>query len=168
MNITFQFLSEKNLDTIVDAFKKANWIKGRSIFETYLKEQSNHVRVVWLAFLNQEFAGYITLKWQSKYMPFAKEDIPEIMDLNVLPDFRGRGIASQLLNIAEQEAFTKCKTVGIGVGLYKDYGIAQKLYIRSGYLPDGNGLTYGYQSVTPGSKVIVDDDLVLWFRKTRD
>lgn len=166
MNIAIQFISEQNLDTIVEAFKKANWIKERSIFETYLNEQTNHQRVVWLAYLKHQFAGYITLKWQSKYMPFAKEHIPEIMDLNVLPEFRERGIASNLLKIAEKEAFTKSKTVGIGVGLYKDYGAAQKLYINSGYVPDGNGLTYDYQFVKPGSRVIVDDDLVLWFRKT--
>lgn len=165
MNISIKPFSKEHIDTIVNAFKKANWIKERSIFETYLNEQTNHQRVVWLAYLKQQFAGYITLKWQSKYMPFAKEHIPEIMDLNVLPEFRGRGIASNLLNIAEQEAFTKSKTVGIGVGLYKDYGTAQKLYIKSGYIPDGNGLTYDYQFATPGSTVIVDDDLVLWFRK---
>ena len=38
----------------------------------------------------------------------------------------------------------------IGVGLYNDYGRAQKLYVHLGYVPDGHGVTYAYQSIVPG------------------
>jgi len=34
-----------------------------------------------------------------------------------------------------------------------------------GYLPDGYGVTYNYQSVIPGDSAPLDDDLVLWFTK---
>ena len=57
------------------------------------------------------------------------------------------------------------KQIGIGVGLYKDYGFAQKLYVRMGYIPDGNGITYNYQPVKAGDSYPVDDDLLLWFKK---
>jgi hypothetical protein len=57
------------------------------------------------------------------------------------------------------------KQVGIGVGLYKDYGFAQKLYVRIGYIPDGNGVTYKYQPATSGDSCPVDDDLIIWFKK---
>lgn len=54
--------------------------------------------------------------------------------------------------------------VGIGVGLYQDYGAAQRLYFRLGYSPDGRGITYKCKSVTPGESYPVDD-LILWLRK---
>ena len=40
---------------------------------------------------NDEFAGYVTLKWQSQYPSFKAQNIPEIMDLNVLPACRKIG-----------------------------------------------------------------------------
>ena len=57
------------------------------------------------------------------------------------------------------------KQLGIGVGLYKDYGQAQKLYVQMGYTPDGMGVTYKYQPVVPGKSYFVDDDLVIWLKK---
>ena len=91
--------------------------------------------------------------------------MPEISDLNVLPTFRKNGIGSTLIEQCEELAATKSDLVGIGVGLYADYGLAQKLYIKLGYTPDGHGITYDYQPVIPGHKYTVDDDLTLWFTK---
>lgn len=40
------------------------------------------------------------------------------------------------------EAATKSAAIGIGVGLYAGedggYGAAQRLYVKRGYIPDGN------------------------------
>ncbi len=55
--------------------------------------------------------------------------------------------------------------IGIGVGLYKDYGSAQRLYCKKGYIPDGHGVQYQYQPVAPGSMIRADDDLLLFFTK---
>lgn len=55
--------------------------------------------------------------------------------------------------------------IGIGVGLYADYGAAQRLYPKLGYRPDGRGITYREHPVAPGSSVPVDDDLVLWMTR---
>lgn len=65
----------------------------------------------------------------------------------------------------EDQASAYNTQVGIGVGLTPDYGNAQRLYVKCGYIPDGNGVTYQYQSVKWGVKYKVDDDLVLWFIK---
>ena len=69
------------------------------------------------------------------------------------------------MEVAEQLAATQSPIVGLGVGLYNDYGSAQKLYIKKGYIPDGYGVTYNYQAVIPGDSAPIDDDLVLWFTK---
>jgi GNAT superfamily N-acetyltransferase len=140
-----------------------------SLFEEYLKESESAERLIWVAFIHDRFAGYITLKWQSQYESFASDHIPEVMDLNVLPPFRKVGVGSMLLDIAEKEAATKSDIVGIGVGLYAGgdggYGSAQRLYVKRGYVPDGRGVTYNYQPTVPGNSYSLDDDLVLWFTK---
>ncbi|KTC84496.1 GNAT family N-acetyltransferase [Legionella brunensis] len=158
------FLSS-DITNIVDQFSKHHWPKLNSTFETYWCEQSNQERQMWLAFYEEQFAGYVTLKWSSLYPSFKEQNIPEIMDLNVLPPYRYQGIATALLDIAEKKASQHSPVVGLGVGLYRDYGSAQRLYIKRGYLPDGLGITYNYKSIEPGKKVTLDDDLILWFTK---
>jgi len=162
-------LQEDSIPMIVEAFQQANWPKPASLFETYLEEQKKGSRLVWLGFFEDQFAGYVTLKWQSSYPPFAADGIPEIMDLNVLPSFRKCGIGSYLLECAEQEAARQSDYVGIGVGLYGGadggYGAAQRLYVKRGYIPDGKGVTYHYQPAEPGHVYPLDDELVLWFTK---
>lgn len=168
-NLSIRELEEKDITLIVDAFKAANWDKPTSLFQKYFNEVTSNKRNVWLAFTQGEFAGYITLNWNSSYEYFKASHIPEIMDLNVMPSYRKIGIGSMLLDIAEKEASTKSDTVGIGVGLYAGsdggYGAAQRIYVKRGYVPDGKGITYNYQAVTPGKSYKVDDDLVLWFTK---
>jgi len=162
-------LIREDIIAISEAFKQIGWNKPASLFEGYLKEQEAEERIVWVAHFKGEFAGYVTLKWQSGYPSFKAENIPEIMDLNVLPHYRKMGVGSLLLDCAEKEALTKSQNIGIGVGLYagKDggYGAAQRLYIKRGYIPDGKGVTYNYQPTIPGNGYPLDDDLVLWFTK---
>ena len=169
-NISIRAFTISDISIIVDAFQKANWPKPAATFETYLQEQLAASRLVWVACVDNQFAGYVTLKWQSQYEPFATASIPEIMDLNVLPPFRKVGIGSMLLEKAEREAVTKSNTIGLGVGLYGGddggYGSAQRLYVKCGYLPDGKGVTYNYKLANPEKSYPLDDDLVLWFTKT--
>lgn len=162
-------LTLSDISFLVDAFQKANWQKPASLFEKYYQEQQQAERVVWLAYIQDQIAGYVTLKWTSLYEPFAQKQIPEIMDLNVLPSFRKFGIGSALLTAAEEKAASQHSHVGLGVGLYGGqdggYGQAQRLYIKRGYIPDGLGVTYDYKPVAPGKMVSLDDDLILWFTK---
>jgi len=163
--ISIRPFGDKDITLILTHFKKHHWEKLKSTFDNYLQEQNTNKRLVWLAFYNNEFAGYVTIKWESSYSSFNKEAIPEIMDLNVLPPYRNKGIASALLDQAENDISKKSNTAGIGVGLYEGYGNAQNLYIKRGYLPDRLGITYQYNRVNYAEAVSLDDDLVLWFTK---
>jgi aminoglycoside phosphotransferase (APT) family kinase protein/GNAT superfamily N-acetyltransferase len=160
-----RFLRQSDIPLIAAAFAEIGWDKPASLYQKYLKEQEANKRCVWVAFKDDVFAGYVTLKWESEYVSFNKKGIPEISDLNVLPQFRKQGIAWQLLERAEAEAQKKSTTVGIGVGLSAEYGEAQKLYVKRGYIPDGKGITHDYEKVVFGRMVPLDDDLVLWLTK---
>ena len=110
-------------------------------------------------------AGYVTLLWTSDYSPFAERQIPEVSDLNVLPPRRRQGIGNALLDRAESAASARGEVVGLGVGLYSDYGAAQRIYVRRGYLPDGRGIVYRNQPVEPGAVIPIDDQAALMFTR---
>jgi len=162
---TFRQLEEADIELISGEFIKAGLQKEPSLFRMYLKEQTSGKRLVLLAFSEDSIAGYSTINWESDYPYFKQNNIPEIMDLNVLPQYRGKKIGYLLLQKCEQEIAKKSSIAGLGVGLYKDYGAAQKLYISCGYMPDRQGITYNYNEAKAGANVRIDDDLVLWLTK---
>lgn len=110
--------------------------------------------------------GFGILNFNPKYNLYKKLEIPEIQDLNVIPDAREKGCATALLNafetIAEDQGASR---IGISVGLTKDFGPAQRLYIKHGYMPDGYGVSHDREGVEKGQKVAVDDDLALMMVK---
>jgi len=161
----FRALKYEDIALIASKFAEMGWDKPASLYYEYFGEQQRNERDVWIAWKGEVFVGYVTLKWQSDYPPFQVQNIPEIKDLNVLHNFRGQGIGSKLLELAEDKAREKCQCIGISVGLTADYGNALKLYVKNGYIPDGNGITSRNKALNWGDTVKVDDDLVLWFIK---
>ena len=158
-------LVSADIPQISAAFDAIGWRKPPEQYRAYLADCVGGSRLVAVARWDGIFAGYATLNWQSSYPPFGSARIPEIEDLNVLPPFRLRGIASRLLDHVEGEAFERSRIVGIGVGLSADYGPAQRLYARRGYVPDGAGAMSHGKLLIPGESVRVDDDLVLHLTK---
>lgn len=66
---------------------------------------------------------------------------------------------------AERVIAVRSPIVGVGVGMTQDYGMAQRLYSRRGYIPDGRGLMTHDQPVVYGERILVDDALALYFTK---
>lgn len=158
-------LRAEDIESIAAAFAALGWHKPASQYERYLVEQQAGERVVLVAFIDGEFAGYLTIVWLSGYTPFREESIPEIVDFNVLPHLRRSKIGTRLMDRAEERIAERSPVAGIGVGMYPDYGPAQRLYVLRGYVPDGRGLTTGTRPVGYGDQIVVDDDLVLYFTK---
>jgi hypothetical protein len=75
------------------------------------------------------------------------------------------GRYEQVLDAAERLVAERSRVVGIGVGMDADYGAAQRLYVKRGYVPDGAGLLYGNHPVRFGETVRVDDELCLRLTK---
>ena len=125
-----------------------------------------HLAVGHVTLLTLGREGYVLYNNKPRYAPFARLRVPEIQDLNVHPDHRGKGFASALVKACERKALAEGHDmIGLGVGLHSAYGAAQKLYCRLGYHPDGAGLVHDGVPVEKGKSVINDDDLCLMMIK---
>jgi GNAT superfamily N-acetyltransferase len=90
--------------------------------------------------------------WESNYAGFRSRGIPLLHQIAVAGPFRRRGVATLLMDAAEQLARDRgIATLGITVGLFDDYGLAQRLYARRGYIPDGQGACQGQRALHRGS-----------------
>ena len=163
VDLAIRPLRDDDPEIISAAMAALGWNKPVSQYEDYLAEQRAGVRSVLVATVDGEYAGYVTVRWESPYEPF--EGIPEIQDFNVLPKLRRRGIGGALMDAAEALVAERSPVVGIGVGLYPDYGQAQRMYVRRGYLPDGRGLIYDGRQVPPMETIRNDDSATLMFTK---
>ena len=160
-----RLLESDDIPQIAQAFQGLGWDKPASQYERYLMEQTLETRDVYVAFIEERFVGYLTICWISSYEPFRKAKIPEIVDFNVLPEFRRQGIGTQLMDKAESEIAKTSPIAGIGVGMTPDYGAAQRLYVLRVYVPDGRGLWHRGHHVKYGEEIKVDDNLALYLTK---
>jgi len=161
-----KFDKERYIGEVQKEFSSRGMVRGENYFESCFRENLTGDRVTILAYYNGVLAGCSHLVMSSHY-PFYKQlNIPEIKDLNVFPEYRKMGIATNIIMELEKAALQKgANTIGIGVGLFDDYGNAQRLYTKLGYIPDGNGIQYDCKPVQKGTYVFVDDDLVLYYTK---
>jgi GNAT superfamily N-acetyltransferase len=163
--VQVRLLEESDPPSIAAAFTNIGWNKPETQYWRYWHEQEAGTRACFVGVIDGRFAGYVTVNWRPTYPGFADMNIPEIQDLNVLTKYRRKGIASRLLDRAENEAARRSGVVGIAVGLHPGYNAAQRLYAKRGYIPDGRGITYRNCFVEEGATVVLDDDLVLHFTK---
>ncbi|WP_406242583.1 GNAT family N-acetyltransferase [Tissierella carlieri] len=165
--ISIRAIQKNDIIKIVTAFNEPVGCEG--IFEKYInhcfKQNETKERVTFIAFIDNEIAGYVNILYKSSYLHFLEKNIPEINDLVVISKYRRKGIGKMLIDKCEKFASNKYDYIGLGVELYKDYGSAQRLYTKNGYVLDGNGLVYNNAEVKPGRDVLVDDDLLLYLYK---
>ncbi len=165
--IKISAIKKEDIPQITRAYSEPSSLNER--FEKYINrcynENQTNARVTFIAFFNNEIAGYVNIIFKSQYPYFLANNIPEINDLKVLERYRRKGIGKMLIDECEKYASSEFEYIGLGVGLYRDYGSAQRLYTKNGYILDGNGLMYNNTEVKPGKEVFVDDDLLLYLVK---
>lgn len=128
----------------------------------YVEKLLHSGRSVVLGFMDGRAAGYAAVNWTPAYNLFVRLNIPELQDLNVLPDDRGQGLGQAIVSACEDLARQRGHAqLGLAVGLTRAYGAAQRLYVRMGYEPDGLGVTFDRESVRAGQVCAVDDNLCL-------
>jgi GNAT superfamily N-acetyltransferase len=165
MSLIIRPIQESDCTLISEAFMAQGWDKPVSQYHYYYQLQEAGARDVLIAALDGQFAGYLTIVWESGYAPFREQQIPEVVDFNVLMKFRRQGIGTALMDEAERRIAGVAGYAGIGVGLLADYGAAQALYARRGYVPDGRGVHLDGRTLKYGDEVVMGDDLVLSLRK---
>lgn len=168
--IKLKILEKEDIPNILEVLKEPYMLERAEQYKTYwnrcYEQNISKDRVSFLAISGDQVAGYVHLLFQSYYQDFKDKKIPEINDLYVVPVHRKNGIGKRLLDTCEKYAKESgYQSIGLGVGLYKDYGSAQRLYTSNGYVLDGNGLIYGDKPVSPGTNAFVDDDLLLYLVK---
>lgn len=135
-------------------------------FETAFQEQLDQKRLVFIARSEDVIVGYAHLNFLPQYSPFLRLGIPEIQDIVVHPDHRRQGIGEQLMLACEMEAKARSiPDIGVGVGVTANFGSAQRLYHRMGYMPDGNGAVFERIPVQNGDIRPIDDRVCLMLVK---
>jgi GNAT superfamily N-acetyltransferase len=167
MSVSIQLLKASDIPIITVVPSFLNFHASAPYFQKLLDKQQKGEITFLAAHAGKIITGFLYINWQAGYPPFAEQGIPEIRDLRVLAEYRCRGVATALMDEAEKRIFEKSRFAGLGVGLYADYGPAQQMYVRRGYVPDGRGIWHKNQQVMPGHDVFVDDDLLLYFMKER-
>ncbi len=160
-------LREASLDDLVLLYQLADGMKHARDSDYFELTLGFDDRLLFIIESQDEVVGYGILNWAPKYAYFMAENIPEIQDISVLPEFRNRGLASYLIAHCEDLAREKgCAMIGLGVGLNARFGAAQRLYAKLGYMPDGFGVTYDRQGVAAGEFKPVDDQLCIMMVKS--
>lgn len=156
-------------------FSKIGWTKPDGYFAACLEQQTRDQLIFFAAIDESHYIGHVKLVWASDYTHFREAGIPEINDLNVLPDYRKQGIGTRLIRCCEAAAADAASqgdrspcAIGIGVGLHPGYNAAQRLYTKLGYILDGHGVHYDGVPVEAGEFYRFDDDLILYFTKALD
>jgi GNAT superfamily N-acetyltransferase len=139
---------------------------GQGHLEQCYQKQQDGQGVLLKITLHAELAGFVFYNRLPKYWYFESLGAPEIQDLFVLESFRKKGLGTALIkyceNLARQEG---AAMIGVSVALYSDYGPAQILYMKRGYVPDGQGITYDRAPVMAGEIRPVDAFLCLMMLK---
>lgn len=163
--ILIRNLKKEDCKKISAGFVAQNWDKPESQYLKYLEYQNSGERDILVAEYENEIAGYVTINWAANYPLFAEKQIPEIADFNVYKKFQRKGIGTVLIDEAEARIKLKSPFAGIGFGIVEDYGAAQILYIKRGYIPDGRGLIRNSKPLKYGDIVTIGDDLILYLVK---
>lgn len=132
-----------------------------SYFERQLANQDKQECTALIALCDGEVAGHVFLYYKCRWGGMANCNLPSVVDLVVFEKYRKKGIATKLMNIAEEIAKEYGSKIYLDVCLNSEYGPAQVLYIKRGYVPDGKGVYYEEKVCETNADCKNDDELTL-------
>lgn len=130
-------------------------------FKSQIERQNNKEELALLAVYDGKIAGYTFLFYKLKWGGLGYLKLPGVADLMVFPEYRNKGIASKLMDVAEKEATRFNNKIYLEVCLNKEYGPAQRMYAKRGYIPDGKGVYYESKICPTDAECKNDDELTL-------
>lgn len=159
-------MEEADIPVFVAEYTAQGWHDEPEGYLMRLRDQAEGKCVALTTVYRDQPAGGLYLYMTAHEGPFKDKGYPEIVDFNVLKKYQRCGIGNRLMDTAEHIAAQHADTVCLGVGLSREYGTAQRMYAKRGYVPDGSGVWYqGRQCVQYETVCTIDDDLVLFLSK---
>ncbi len=159
-NILIRNMEETDPQIIYNAEIEQGHHRTVESFSNRLKDEQDGIATPLIAEYRGIVAGYVNV--YRKSFPGVDNNMSCVIeDFGVFTKFRNKGVGSKLMDVAEQIASEYSDEVYLGVGLHSGYGSAQRMYIKRGYIPDGNGVWYHEKQLEPYSECRNDDDLVL-------
>ena len=164
-DIVVQPVDEGNSESTVRFL--IEWVSdGEAEARSYLAGHAGPDGASLIATDGSDVIGYVAIVWESNYAGFRSHGIPLVHQIAVAGPFLRQGVATLLMDAAEHLVRDRgIATLGITVGLFDEYGPAQRLYGRRGYIPDGRGACRGKRPLSKGMQVTMDDDLIIWLTK---
>lgn len=160
-------MKDADAQIFFDEYTAQGWHEELAYYHMRLREQAEGKCVALTAVYKGRPAGALYVYLTAQEGPFKEKGYPEIVDFNVLKKYQRKGVGARLMDAAEKIAGQYADTVCLGVGLCGEYGSAQRMYVRRGYIPDGSGVWYrGKPCVQYETVCTVDDDLVLFLSKS--
>ena len=164
--LVIRSMEEADARVFNDEYTAQGWHPEVEYYLMRVREQSEGKCVALTAVYQGKPAGAVYVYLNANEGPFKGTDWPIIVDFGVLQKYQRKGIGSRLMDVAEQIAAKHADTVCLGVGLCGEYGSAQRMYAKRGYIPDGSGVWYrDVQCVQYETVCTIDDDLVLFMEK---
>lgn len=130
-----------------------------------LKDVAEGKCVALVAEYKGNVAGYFNVYPNTMCGLYGGKGYPELIDLGVLKKYRKHGIGNILMQVAEDVARQYADTAIIGVGLHRDYGAAQRMYIKRGFIPDGTGVWWHNKPLEPYADFKNDDEAAIYMYK---
>ncbi len=165
-DLVIRYMEEADAQVFYDEYTAQGWHSEVDYYLMRIREQAEGKCVALTAVYHGHPAGTVYVYFTANEGPFKGKSWPIIVDFSVLQKYQRKGIGNRLMDVAERIAAQHADTVCLGVGLSREYGSAQRMYVKRGYIPDGSGVWYqDKQCVQYETVCTVDDDLVLYLSK---
>ena len=133
----------------------------KEYLQKHIERQGKGECAALVADYDGNIAGHVYVYFQCRWGGMKNQGLPAVVDLKVFRQYRGHGVGSALMDEAERIAGQYSDVVYLDVGLNKEYGIAQQMYVRRGYVPDGNGVYYRQEVCSVDADCKNNDELTL-------
>jgi ribosomal protein S18 acetylase RimI-like enzyme len=163
--LTFRVVRPGEIAQVKQEVKEAFFSGDEATINANFEDHENGASTTILGYEDGRLVGIVTIRWHSRYPLFRERQIPLIQNIEIRYEDRGRGLGNQMLERTEREIARRSPIAGLVVGITEDYGPAQRLYARRGFVPDGRGVCRQFTPLQNGDVVTVDHDLLLWLVK---
>ena len=165
-NLVIRDMEAADAQILNDEYTAQGWHPDIDYYHMRMREHAEGKCVALTAVYQGHPAGAVYVYFSAQEGPFKGKGWPEIVDFGVLQKYQRKGIGNRMMDTAEQIASQHADTVCLGVGLCREYGTAQRMYVKRGYIPDGSGVWYqNKQCIQYETVCTIDDDLVLFLSK---